>query len=99
MDGFKGVFEKGWDLFGTQLVGTICHLSPEQITSQLYSGEKVDSWQAGVILYGFLTTRLPFMSSDTMDVIRSIQSASFDESESISAGEMNCNSILHLFLG
>lgn len=32
------------------MVGTLWHLSPEQIHGQTYSGEKVDLWAIGVLL-------------------------------------------------
>jgi serine/threonine protein kinase len=36
------------------------HLAPEQINGVVYSGEKVDIWNAGIILFCFLTGTLPF---------------------------------------
>jgi serine/threonine protein kinase len=45
---------QGWDMFSTGLVGNIFHIAPEQIDSQVYSGEKRDIWSLGVILYHML---------------------------------------------
>lgn len=49
--GHAGIYREGWDLFNTRLVGSLYHLSPEQVQGQCYSGEKIDIWAVGVILY------------------------------------------------
>lgn len=71
------IFKKGWDLFSTQLVGSLYHLSPEQILGKVYSGEKVDVWSAGIILYCFLTGRLPFNDADVMKLFDEIKECSY----------------------
>jgi serine/threonine protein kinase len=75
--GQAGIFKKGWDIFSTQLVGSLYHLSPEQINNQVYSGEKIDIWNAGIILYCFLTSRLPFCSTDVMEMFNDIKNARY----------------------
>jgi serine/threonine protein kinase len=72
------IFKKGWDIFSTQLVGSLYHLSPEQINNQAYSGEKVDIWNAGIILFSFLTSRLPFCNSDVMQMFEDIKKVSYE---------------------
>lgn len=42
---------KGWDMFQTTGVGSLYHLSPEQVTGKAYSGEKMDTWAIGVALF------------------------------------------------
>jgi serine/threonine protein kinase/Ca2+-binding EF-hand superfamily protein len=80
------IFKKGWDLFSTQLVGSLYHLSPEQIEGKVYSGEKVDIWGAGIILYCFLTSRLPFNQSDIKQMFDDIRACnySYEDSDNIS---------------
>lgn len=55
--GHAGIFQKGWDIFQTGLVGTLWHLAPEQIAGQAYSGERVDVWAMGVALCVTATQR------------------------------------------
>jgi serine/threonine protein kinase len=57
--GHAGIYKEGWDLFNTRLVGSLYHLSPEQVQGQCYSGEKIDIWALGVILYLLLPTPTP----------------------------------------
>lgn len=71
------IFKKGWDIFTTQLVGSLYHLSPEQINGKIYSGEKIDIWSAGIILYSFLTSHLPFCSSDIMEMFEDIKAGRY----------------------
>lgn len=37
------------------MVGSVSHLAPEQVLGTVYSGEKIDMWSVGVILYIMLT--------------------------------------------
>jgi serine/threonine protein kinase len=48
--GHAGIFQEGWDMFSTSAVGSLAHLSPEQIRGNWYSGEKIDIWSIGIIL-------------------------------------------------
>lgn len=77
------IFKKGWDLFSTQLVGSLYHLSPEQIDGKVYSGEKIDIWSAGIILYCFVTARLPFCSNDVQQMFDDIRNAKYEYPEGI----------------
>ncbi|EKX55106.1 hypothetical protein GUITHDRAFT_47223, partial [Guillardia theta CCMP2712] len=58
--GHAGIFQQGWDVFQTMLVGSISHLAPEQVTGTVYSGEKIDMWSVGIILYIMVTGCAPF---------------------------------------
>ncbi len=40
-------------MFSTGMIGSIWHLSPEQLEGVCYSGEKIDIWGMGVLLYPF----------------------------------------------
>ncbi|KAL9656345.1 hypothetical protein ABK040_005111 [Willaertia magna] len=81
------IFKKGWDLFSTQLVGSLYHLSPEQIEGKVYSGEKIDIWSAGIILYCFVTSRLPFCSSDVMQMFDDIKNARYSYPDDVNVSE------------
>ena len=72
------IFSPGWDLFQTQMVGSLYHLSPEQIEGKVYSGEKVDIWNSGIILYCFLTARLPFGSANVQEMLNDIKTVNFE---------------------
>jgi serine/threonine protein kinase len=58
--GHAGIFNEGWDMFGTALVGGLLHVSPEKIKGQSYSGQKNDIWSLGVLLFQLLTSKSPF---------------------------------------
>ncbi|XP_004363738.1 CBL-interacting protein kinase 9 [Capsaspora owczarzaki ATCC 30864] len=67
--GHAGVFAEGWDMFSTTLVGSVQYISPEQIHGKCYSGQLIDMWACGIILYFLAVGRLPFDSrahSDNM---------------------------------
>jgi len=71
--GHAGMFEVGWDVFQTMLVGSVSHLAPEQVTGTVYSGEKIDVWSAGIILYIMVTGMAPFQADspeELLDLIR-----------------------------
>jgi serine/threonine protein kinase len=72
------IFSPGWDLFQTQVVGSLYHLSPEQIQGKVYSGEKVDIWNGGIILYSFLTSKLPFCSANVQEMLKDISNVNFE---------------------
>eukprot|EP00736_Rhodelphis_marinus_P002988 Rmarinus@m.9650 len=82
--GHAGIFQKGWDFFSTSMVGSLYHLSPEQILGQAYHGEKVDVWSLGVLLYYMLTGQPPFYSEDTHVLLDSIKHARFEFSDVLS---------------
>ena len=52
-----------------------------------YSGEKIDVWAAGVILYTFFTREPPFFSSDPMELRDMILNARFTPPDGISEGD------------
>ena len=48
-------------------------MSPELTLRKDYSGEKVDMWAAGVMMYALLMGSLPFSSSSESGLFRKIQ--------------------------
>lgn len=83
--GHSGVYQPGWDLFSTTLVGSVYNLSPEQIEGKAYSGEKIDVWSAGIVLYCILVGHPPFFDSDTNTFLNSILTGSFVIPDFVSA--------------
>jgi serine/threonine protein kinase len=67
------------------MVGSLWHMSPEQIQGKCYSGEKVDIWALGVILYRMLTGRPPFNAATGQEFVNSILKAKYDV-KGLSAG-------------
>lgn len=75
--GHAGIFATGWDLFSTGMMGSMWHLSPEQLKGQCYSGEKIDIWALGILLYRLLCGVPPFFSSDANEFINSIMNLDY----------------------
>ncbi|GJD12125.1 Maternal embryonic leucine zipper kinase [Galdieria sulphuraria] len=76
--GHAGVFKKGWDLFSTTLVGSLYHLSPEQIKGVCYSGEKIDVWSSGVVVYCLLVGQPPFRANDVSELLNDIVQGNYE---------------------
>ncbi len=76
--GHSGSYQPGWDLFSTTLVGSVYNLSPEQVDGKAYSGEKIDVWSAGIVLYCLLVGHPPFFDADTNTFLNSILSGTFE---------------------
>jgi len=74
--GHAGIFIQGWDYFSTTAVGSLYHLSPEQVLGRAYSGEKIDTWAIGVALYRMLTGYPPFMGS-VQDICQNVQNVKY----------------------
>ncbi len=53
------VYAEGWDIFNSELVGSLLHVSPEQVAGQAYTSA-VDVWAMGVLLYRLLVGEPPF---------------------------------------
>ena len=87
------IFKKGWDLFSTQLVGSLYHLSPEQIEGKVYSGEKIDIWSAGIILYCFVTSKLPFCSSDVNSMFDDVKNSRYTYPDDVEVS-MECQELI-----
>lgn len=81
--GHAGISVGDWDIFSTSLVGSLFHISPEQMQNQCYSGEKVDIWALGVLLYRMLVGRPPFMAENGHDLMEKVTSGTFPEPEGI----------------
>lgn len=75
--GHSGMYQPNWDLFSTLLVGSVHNLSPEQIRAQVYSGEKIDIWSAGVAIYCLLIGHPPFMNPDVNMLMKDIVNCSY----------------------
>lgn len=82
--GHAGIFQKGWDIFQTGLVGTLWHLAPEQVAGQAYSGERVDVWAMGVALYRMLAGDPPFLSSNPVEFLESVKNVKWTPPASFS---------------
>lgn len=75
--GHSGVYTPGWDIFQTSLVGSVYNLSPEQVMGQCYSGENIDIWSTGVVVYSLLVGHPPFFDPDTTRLLECITSTDF----------------------
>ncbi len=84
--GHAGIYREGWDLFSTSLVGSLWHISPEQVSGTVYKGAKIDIWALGVVLYRLLSGgRPPFHSDVSSEVLDAILNARFSSLEHVSA--------------
>ena len=81
--GQAGIFPQGWDMFSTA-VGSLYHLSPEQVNGECYSGEKTDAWAMGVALYRMLVGQPPFFSSDINQLLEDIRLARYEVPDTLS---------------
>ena len=79
--GHAGISAGDWDIFSTSLIGSLFHISPEQMQNKCYSGEKVDIWALGVLLYRMLVGRPPFMADNGHDLMEKVIKGEFPESE------------------
>lgn len=84
--GHAGIYQKGWDLFATPLVGSICNITPEQILGQSYSGEKHDIWSLGIILYTMLVGLHPFKTGNPQTFLDNIKNVNYSLPEFLSEG-------------
>lgn len=75
--GHAGIYKKGWDIFATPLVGSICHVAPEQINGMAYSGEKHDMWSLGIILYTLLVGSHPFKVKAPHQLLEDIKNVNY----------------------
>jgi serine/threonine protein kinase len=71
--GHAGIFQQGWDMFQTMLVGSVSHLAPEQVTGSVYSGEKIDMWSVGIILYIMVCGTAPFQGDSPEELLDNIR--------------------------
>eukprot|EP00276_Gloeochaete_wittrockiana_P003571 CAMPEP_0184659198 /NCGR_PEP_ID=MMETSP0308-20130426/28714_1 /TAXON_ID=38269 /ORGANISM="Gloeochaete witrockiana, Strain SAG 46.84" /LENGTH=752 /DNA_ID=CAMNT_0027098847 /DNA_START=254 /DNA_END=2512 /DNA_ORIENTATION=+ len=83
--GHAGIFKQGWDIFSTSLVGSLYHLSPEQICGKCYSGEKMDIWSAGVLLYCLLHGQPPFFTENVVELLECIKAGRYEQVQTVSA--------------
>lgn len=74
--GHAGIFREGWDMFSTA-VGSLFHLSPEQVEGRCYSGEKMDLWAIGVALYRMVAGKPPFYSKHINQLLDDIKAVRY----------------------
>lgn len=82
--GCAGVFSRGWDIFATPMVGGLSHLAPEQICGNAYSGEKIDIWSIGIILYSLLVGKIPFKATVPQQYLDDIRNVRYSIPDSVS---------------
>ena len=68
--GLSNTFSKG-EMLKTAC-GSPCYAAPEMIAGQHYSGDMIDMWSCGVILYALLCGFLPFEDPDTTKLYKKI---------------------------
>lgn len=91
--GHAGIFSQGWDVFSTGqsittvpstilnfpgMVGSLWHISPEQLAGLPYSGEKIDLWAMGILLYRMLVGKPPFFLADPGEFIDAITNLNYE---------------------
>jgi len=76
--GHAGIFSQGWDVFSTGMVGSLWHISPEQLAGLPYSGEKIDLWAMGILLYRMLVGKPPFFLADPKEFIDAINNLNYE---------------------
>jgi serine/threonine protein kinase len=64
--------------------GTINYLAPEVFSNLGYDGHLADTWSCGVILYVFLTGKLPFEDDYISKLIEKIVSARYEAPKNVS---------------
>eukprot|EP00013_Stygamoeba_regulata_P005879 CAMPEP_0177632930 /NCGR_PEP_ID=MMETSP0447-20121125/2566_1 /TAXON_ID=0 /ORGANISM="Stygamoeba regulata, Strain BSH-02190019" /LENGTH=729 /DNA_ID=CAMNT_0019134555 /DNA_START=116 /DNA_END=2302 /DNA_ORIENTATION=+ len=82
--GQAGIFSEGWDIFSTTLVGSLMHISPEQVAGLPYSGEKIDAWALGVVIYRLICQEPPFYDTVLPVMIEKIKSCIYTIPEFVS---------------
>ena len=87
--GHAGIFQQGWDVFSTMMVGSLSHLAPEQVLGNVYSGEKIDMWSVGVILYLMVTGTAPFRGDTVEDLLEKIKIAKWEPIEQESSRQVS----------
>jgi len=78
------------DLLTTQC-GTPSYVPPEIIlhAAKGYSGQKVDAWACGIMLYAMLTGYLPFDGEDISELFMNIQSVKVEYPDWVPAGAVD----------
>lgn len=61
----------------TTACGSPCYAAPEMIAGLSYSGDKIDLWSCGVILYALVCGFLPFEDPDTTALYKKILSGKY----------------------
>jgi serine/threonine protein kinase len=69
--------------------GTPSYVAPEVFSGQSYTGEPVDVWSAGVILYEMLTGEVPFVAPSINQLLRMIQRADVRYPEAMPRGAVD----------
>jgi len=92
--GHAGIFQQGWDVFQTMLVGSVSHLAPEQVLGTVYSGEKIDMWSVGVILYIMVTGTAPFVGDTVEELLANIKEAKYEQIEASGEIAQDCLDVM-----
>lgn len=67
-------------------MGSLWHISPEQVSGTVYKGAKIDIWALGVVLYRLLSGgRPPFFSEIATEVLDMILNARFPPLANVSS--------------
>ena len=74
-------------MFSTSLVGSLFHLSPEQIEGKVYSGEKIDIWALGVVLYRMIIGKPPFFDKNVNKFVENIKEVKLEYPEGLQISE------------
>ena len=74
--GFATNCQEGHKL--SMFCGTPCYMDPDLTKNKKYSGQGVDVWALGVILYLLLTGGIPFWGETEQDLYMRIQSAKYN---------------------
>ncbi|CAH9087842.1 unnamed protein product [Cuscuta europaea] len=69
--------------------GTPAYTAPEVMIRKGYDGAKADAWSCGVILFAFLSGRLPFDDGNIANMYRAMRSRAFQFPEWISKPSRN----------
>lgn len=74
--------------------GTTGYAAPEMLAGRKYTGQEVDIWSLGVILYALLCGALPFDDDDESVMKDKILKGDFELPEGLSEGEIYINLII-----
>lgn len=82
--GLSALYSQDWEL--STSCGSPFYAAPEILKGQRYSGRKVDVYACGVVLYALLARRLPYGEHSTRDLLKVMQTSTFELPRGISSG-------------